>query len=63
MNEPDGVLAKLQRIQQLWIELGRTKLKTPEYERLIDAIRVLSVEYQGIVDASKKPQKSKNERD
>jgi hypothetical protein len=55
MNETDVVLDKLQRIQQLWLELGRTRLDTPEYVALMKKIRVLSAEYQALVDAAKKP--------
>ena len=58
MNEANLAVQKLQRIQQLWIELGRTKLDTHEYSRLMKEIRVLSAEYQLLVDAPKKPEPS-----
>jgi hypothetical protein len=59
MNETNAAVDKLQSIQKLWIELGRTRLNTPEYKKLIESIRVLSAEYQALVDAIKKPEKSK----
>jgi hypothetical protein len=46
-------------IQELWHELGRTKSSAPEYETLLEKIRVLSAEYQVIVEAAKKPAKLK----
>jgi hypothetical protein len=55
MNELDALLDKLQRIQQLWVEVGRTKSDTPEYKTLMDKLRVLSAEYQALVDSAKKP--------
>jgi hypothetical protein len=51
MNETDIAVEKLRRIQRLWEELGRTKLNTPEYKTLMERIRVLSAEYQLLVDA------------
>jgi len=57
MNETDVAVDKLQSIQQLWIELGRTKLTTPEYKTPMERIRVLSSEYQALVDAINKPDK------
>lgn len=59
MDETDVAVDKLHRIQQLWIELGRAKLNTSEYKTLMERIRVLSAEYQSLVDAMKKPEKSK----
>jgi hypothetical protein len=38
----------LERIQELWIELGRTKADTPEYDVIIKKIRFLSAEYKGL---------------
>jgi len=49
------VFDTLKGIRRLWKELERTKPKTPEYEALMDKIRVLSVEYQGFIDAPKNP--------
>ena len=55
MNQADAVLEKLQGIQRLWNEIQRTKPNTPEYETLMKQIRILSAEYQALVDAIKKP--------
>jgi hypothetical protein len=55
MNETKAAIEKLQRIQELWRELGRTASSSPEYQPLIAQIRVLSAEYQTLVDAVKKP--------
>jgi hypothetical protein len=59
MNDTNPAINKLQRIQKLWVELGRTGLRTPEYETIMERIRVPSAEYQSLVDASPKPGKSK----
>jgi hypothetical protein len=59
MNDTSVAIAKLQRIQELWRELGRTKSNSPAFETLMKEIRVLSTEYQKIVDAAKKPTDSK----
>jgi hypothetical protein len=52
MNDAKVALDKLQRIQQLWIELGRASLNSPEYRRILQRIRALSDEYQAIVNKS-----------
>jgi hypothetical protein len=49
----------LQRIQQAWKELEQTKPKTREYEAFIEKIRILSSEYQALIDAPKNPRNSK----
>ena len=54
MNE---ILAKLRHIQRLWIELGRTTEGSAEYEILVKEIRILSTEYQALVEAHTKSQK------
>jgi hypothetical protein len=54
MKESNVAIDKLQRIQELWGELGRTKLDSPEYETLLADIRGLSTEYQTLVDSIKK---------
>jgi hypothetical protein len=59
MNDTNPGIVKLQRIQKLWVEFGRTGLRTPEYETITERIRVLSAEYQSLIDASPKPGKSK----
>jgi len=53
-----AAVAKLGRIQQLWLELGRAALYSPEYEKLIEEIRVASCEYEALVNPPKKPEKS-----
>jgi hypothetical protein len=60
MNEMNAAVDKLKSIQQLWRELGRTESEAPEYETLMKKIRTLSAEYQALLDASKKPAKSKS---
>jgi hypothetical protein len=59
MNETNVAIEKLQRIQELWRELGRTESNAPGYETLLKKIRVLSAEYQELVDAARKPTGSK----
>jgi len=59
MNETKVAVEKLQRIQELWRELGRTESSAPGYETLLKKIRVLSAEYQELVDAARKPTGSK----
>lgn len=59
MNDINAALDKLHRIQQLWKEIERTKSDTPEHETLLQKIRVLSDEYQALVDAFVKPKKPK----
>jgi hypothetical protein len=56
VSEGNPALDKLRRIQQLWAELGRTKPDAPEYETIMEEIRILSTEYQALVDP-KKPEK------
>jgi hypothetical protein len=58
VNETNAASNKLERIRQLWEELGRTRLRTPEYEAIMKGIRNLSAEYQVLANASKKPEKS-----
>jgi len=50
MTETNVVIEKPQRIQELWGQLGRTKSNAPEYETLMKEIRVLSAEYQKLVE-------------
>jgi hypothetical protein len=59
MNETKVAVEILKRIQELWHELGRTKSDAAGYETLLNKIRVLSAEYQDLVDAAKKPTGSK----
>ena len=51
----DRVFDTLKHIRRLWKELERRNPKTPEYDALMDKIRVLSAEYQGLIDAPKNP--------
>jgi hypothetical protein len=55
MHEINVAVHKLQLILQAWSELGRTNRNAPEYQTLMNKIRVLSVEYKALVDASRKP--------
>jgi hypothetical protein len=59
MNETDAALTKLQSIQKLWLQLGRMTRESPEYEKLMAQIRVLSAEYQSLVDGSTNPYKAR----
>jgi hypothetical protein len=59
MNETKVAVEKLQRIQELWRELGRTESSAPGYETLLKKIRVFSAEYPELVDAAKNPRGSK----
>ena len=59
MTETNVAVEKLQRIQELWRELGRMESSAPGYESLLKKIRVLSAEYQELVDAARKPKGSK----
>jgi hypothetical protein len=58
MNDAKAAVDKRQYIQELWRELGRTKSSAPEYKKLVEKIRVLSAEYQALVDAAQKPKKA-----
>jgi hypothetical protein len=53
--ETSVAVEQLKCIRESWKELGRTKLKTPEYQTLLNKIRVLSAEYQVLVNAREKP--------
>jgi hypothetical protein len=59
MNETNPAIAKLQRIQQLWAELGRTKVNSAEYQDIMKQRRASSAEYQLLVDAPQKGERSK----
>jgi hypothetical protein len=58
-NEINTGVDKLQLIQESWIELGRTRMNTAEYQALITRIQVLSAEFQKLVNAPQKPEKLK----
>jgi hypothetical protein len=55
--DTNAAIQKLERIQQLWQELGRTKSGTPEYEVLLKRIHVLSAEYEALLPTPKKGEK------
>jgi len=57
MNKVDTAVEKLQRIQELWLEIERTKADSPEYKVLVGKIRALSEEYQALTRALNEPQK------
>jgi hypothetical protein len=59
MNGTNAAIEKLKHIQQLWMELGRTKSNTSEYDTLMKKIRIQSAEYQAPIDTPKTPEKSK----
>jgi hypothetical protein len=59
MNETNAAIEKLKQIQQLWVDLGRKKLNTPEQDTLMKKIRIQSAEYQALIDAPNTPEKSK----
>jgi hypothetical protein len=58
MTKSETAIEKLQRIQELWVELGRAEMHTPQYKTLMTKIRLLSYEYHELVEASKNPKKS-----
>jgi hypothetical protein len=45
MDETNAAIGKLKHVQQLWIDLGRTKSNAPEYKTLMAKIRAQSAEY------------------
>jgi hypothetical protein len=55
MSEINVAVHKLQLIQQAWSELGHTNRNAPEYQTLMNRIRVLSAEYKALIDTLRKP--------
>lgn len=55
MRRTDEALWTLERIQNLWKELGQIEQSSPECEKLMGQIRVLSEEYEHLIDAAEKP--------
>ncbi|HEY4837293.1 MAG TPA: hypothetical protein VIH72_01720 [Candidatus Acidoferrales bacterium] len=55
MSESSVAIDKLQHIEKLWEKLKPVKPNTPEYAVLIKQIGVLSMEYQRLAEAAKKP--------
>jgi hypothetical protein len=50
MDDAKAAVEMLERIRELWIELGRAKLYSGQYRAIIQKISVLSTEYQALVD-------------
>ncbi len=48
----------LERIRQLWKELEQANPNSREYDAIMKQIRVLSDEYNDLIDAPKKPSAS-----
>ena len=55
--DTNAAIQKLERIKQLWRELGRTKSSAPEYEVLLKRIHALSAEYEALLPTPKKGEK------
>jgi hypothetical protein len=55
----ERIYDRLEHIRRLWEKLELTKPNTTEYAALMNQIRVLSDEYRELIDAPKKPRKSK----
>lgn len=59
MNNAAMAIEKLRRIEELWEQLRGTKTNTLEYRTIVKQIGVLSMEYQELAEAAKKPEESK----
>ena len=59
MEDADRTLNKLRRIEELWDQLGHAALNSLEYKILIKKIRVEVDQYRVLLDAAKKPAKTK----
>jgi hypothetical protein len=59
MNNASLAIEKLRRIEELWEQLKGTKTNTLEYRAIVKEIGVLSMEYQELAEAAKKPEESK----
>jgi hypothetical protein len=55
VSEANVAIDKLRHIEELWERLKAAKPKTPEYAVLMSQIGVLSMEYQRLAEAAKKP--------
>ena len=55
MSEASVAIDKLRHIEELWEKLKPVKPNTPEYASLIKQIGALSMEYQRLAEAAKKP--------
>jgi hypothetical protein len=56
VSEANVAIDKLQHIEELWEKLKAVKHNTPEYSALIKRIGALSMEYQHLAEAVKKPE-------
>jgi hypothetical protein len=56
VSEANVAIDKLQHIEELWEKLKAVKHNTPEYAALIKQIGVLSMEYQHLAEAARKPE-------
>jgi hypothetical protein len=55
VSEASVAIDKLRHIEELWEKLKPVKPNTPEYASLIKQIGALSMEYQRLAEAAKKP--------
>jgi len=55
----ERIYDSLRRITQLWKKLELTKPNTRRYDAIMDQIRVLSEEYEALIDAPQNTAKSK----
>ena len=55
----ERIYDRLEHILQLWKNLELTKPDTTEYDALMKQIRILSDEYNKLIDAPRKPRESK----
>jgi hypothetical protein len=55
MDKTQDAQQQLRRIQDLWSELGRTRLDSPKREVLMKEIQTLSKKYQDLVDRKDEP--------
>ena len=53
MNGSGTAVATLQRIQDLWVELARAAIDSPEYRALTKQIHALSAEYRALTHTKK----------
>jgi hypothetical protein len=56
VSEASVAIDKLRHIEELWEELKPIKPHTPEYGALVKQIGVLSMQYQKLAEAAKKPE-------
>ena len=56
MSDANVAIGKLRHIEDLWEKLKAVKSNTPDYAALIKQIGLLSMEYQTLAEAAKKPE-------